>query len=200
MIARSLVTIVLVATSQSMAANADSTTLRFECVPAPDMSARVAHYPANRPPLQPSPLIRLPLGSVQARGWLQHQLDLMAEGQVGQLSEISRFLTADSGWLGGEERGWEEAGEAYAKWFWKRLTKLEERLADREFLCADRFTVADVCCGFALILAESVGLDEDVPDNLKSGVSKACRYDPHLNPSYQQLSALYQVAVIPARP
>lgn len=39
-----------------------------------------------------------------------------------------------------------------------------------------------------------------VPDNLKSGVSKACRYDPHLNPSYQQLSAHYQVAVIPARP
>ena len=39
-----------------------------------------------------------------------------------------------------------------------------------------------------------------VPDNLKSGVSKACRYDPHLNPSYQQLSAHYQVAVIPTRP
>jgi transposase len=39
-----------------------------------------------------------------------------------------------------------------------------------------------------------------VPDNLKSGVSKACRYDPHLNPSYQQLASHYQVAVIPARP
>lgn len=39
-----------------------------------------------------------------------------------------------------------------------------------------------------------------VPDNLKSGVSKACRYDPELNPSYQQLAAHYQVAVMPARP
>ncbi|RAY95964.1 IS21 family transposase [Enterobacter cloacae] len=38
-----------------------------------------------------------------------------------------------------------------------------------------------------------------VPDNLKSGVSKACRYDPELNPSYQQLAEHYQVAVIPAR-
>lgn len=38
------------------------------------------------------------------------------------------------------------------------------------------------------------------PDNLKSGVSKACRYDPHLNPCYQQLASHYQVAVIPARP
>ena len=39
-----------------------------------------------------------------------------------------------------------------------------------------------------------------VPDNLKSGVSKSCRYDPELNPSYQQLAAPYQVAVLPARP
>ena len=39
-----------------------------------------------------------------------------------------------------------------------------------------------------------------IPDNLKSGVSKACRYDPELNPSYQQLAEHYQVAVVPARP
>jgi len=39
-----------------------------------------------------------------------------------------------------------------------------------------------------------------VPDNLRSGVSKACRYDPDLNPSYQQWAEHYQVAVIPARP
>ena len=39
-----------------------------------------------------------------------------------------------------------------------------------------------------------------VPDNLKSGVSKACRYDPDLNPSYQQLAAHYGVALVPARP
>jgi len=39
-----------------------------------------------------------------------------------------------------------------------------------------------------------------VPDNLKSGVNKACRYDPELNPSYQQLAAHYAVAVMPARP
>lgn len=39
-----------------------------------------------------------------------------------------------------------------------------------------------------------------VPDNLKSSVSKACRYDPDINPSYQQLSAHYGVAIMPARP
>lgn len=39
-----------------------------------------------------------------------------------------------------------------------------------------------------------------IPDNLRSGVSKACRYDPQLNPSYQQLAEHYQLAVLPARP
>jgi transposase len=39
-----------------------------------------------------------------------------------------------------------------------------------------------------------------IPDNLRSGVSKACRYDPELNPSYQQLAEHYQLAVVPARP
>jgi transposase len=38
-----------------------------------------------------------------------------------------------------------------------------------------------------------------VPDNLRSGVSRACRYEPDLNPSYQQWADHYGVAVIPAR-
>lgn len=39
-----------------------------------------------------------------------------------------------------------------------------------------------------------------VPDNLKSGVSKAHRYEPDINPAYQQLASHYGVAVVPARP
>jgi glutathione S-transferase len=67
-----------------------------------------------------------------------------------------------------KDKGLEEAGHAYAKWFHKRLVKVEERLKDREFLCADRFTVADICVGYAMVLAESVGLDEGVPESLKA--------------------------------
>jgi glutathione S-transferase len=58
------------------------------------------------------------------------------------------------------DKGFEEAGHAYAKWFGKRLIKVETRLADREFLCADRFTVADICVGYALYLANRIGLAE----------------------------------------
>ncbi len=38
-----------------------------------------------------------------------------------------------------------------------------------------------------------------VPDNLKSAISKSCRYEPELNPSYQDMAEHYEVAVIPAR-
>ena len=39
-----------------------------------------------------------------------------------------------------------------------------------------------------------------VPDNLKSGVSKACKYEPELNPTYADLAEHYGCAVLPARP
>lgn len=38
-----------------------------------------------------------------------------------------------------------------------------------------------------------------VPDNLKSGVKSACRYEPELNPAYADLARHYNVAVLPAR-
>ena len=39
-----------------------------------------------------------------------------------------------------------------------------------------------------------------VPDNLRSGVTKACRYDPVANPSYVQWANHYGTVIIPARP
>jgi transposase len=39
-----------------------------------------------------------------------------------------------------------------------------------------------------------------VPDNPKTSVSKACRYEPDLNRTYQEMAAHYGIAVVPARP
>ena len=39
-----------------------------------------------------------------------------------------------------------------------------------------------------------------VPDNPRTGVTKACRYEPDLNPTYHDMAAHYAVAVLPARP
>ena len=38
-----------------------------------------------------------------------------------------------------------------------------------------------------------------VPDNLRSGVVKAHRYEPDINPTYQDMASHYGVAVLPAR-
>ena len=39
-----------------------------------------------------------------------------------------------------------------------------------------------------------------VPDNLKSGIQKACRYEPDTNPTYADFIDYYGTAVLPARP
>jgi transposase len=39
-----------------------------------------------------------------------------------------------------------------------------------------------------------------VPDNLKSGITQACYYEPEINPTYADLASHYGVAVLPARP
>ncbi len=38
-----------------------------------------------------------------------------------------------------------------------------------------------------------------VPDNLKSGVNKAHRYEPDLNPTYQDMAGHYGVGFVPKR-
>jgi len=70
------------------------------------------YYPGNRQPLEPSPLIKLPIGAIRPEGWLKKQLELQAEGFHGHLLEISRFLVKENNaWLNPEGKGvngWEE--------------------------------------------------------------------------------------------
>ena len=39
-----------------------------------------------------------------------------------------------------------------------------------------------------------------VPDNLRAGVNKACRYEPEINATYAEMARHYGIAVLPARP
>jgi glutathione S-transferase len=61
------------------------------------------------------------------------------------------------------ERRQPQVAEDYAKWFLARLRAAELRLAEREFLCAGRFTAADISVGYALMLAQSLQLDARFP-------------------------------------
>jgi glutathione S-transferase len=49
----------------------------------------------------------------------------------------------------------------YAKWFFGRLRAVEAAVSGSETLCAGRFTVADISVGYALLLAERIGLAKD---------------------------------------
>jgi glutathione S-transferase len=56
------------------------------------------------------------------------------------------------------------AADDYAKWFLARLRMLDARLAEgREFLCGNRFTIADIAVTYALFLARYVGLADQLP-------------------------------------
>jgi glutathione S-transferase len=60
-----------------------------------------------------------------------------------------------------EERRSPQVTTDYAKWFFGRLRAVEAAVAGCETLCAGRFTVADISVGYALLLAERVGLAKD---------------------------------------
>jgi len=57
------------------------------------------------------------------------------------------------------ERRQPAVAEDYARWFGARLRALESEMTKREYICASRFTAADVSVGYALMLAEFLGLD-----------------------------------------
>ena len=88
------------------------TTTNVSCLEVPALGAggtsQPGRYPQNRAPLASLRLLKLPLGAVRPDGWLRHQLELMADGMVGRLTELSDFLAPGNGWFGGANPGWEE--------------------------------------------------------------------------------------------
>jgi hypothetical protein len=90
----------------------DRGSVQITAVRIPPLAGENAHYVEYRPPLVPNPLIKLPIGSIEPRGWLRTQLELQRDGFIGHLSEISKWCNAEvSAWMspdGQGEYGWEE--------------------------------------------------------------------------------------------
>ncbi|HEY3950327.1 glutathione S-transferase [Phenylobacterium sp.] len=55
----------------------------------------------------------------------------------------------------------EVVADDYAKWFLARLRAVDRVVETDEFLCAGRFTAADISVGYALLLAAQLGLDAE---------------------------------------
>jgi glutathione S-transferase len=51
-----------------------------------------------------------------------------------------------------------QVADDYAKWFLARLRSLERVLTQHDYLAASRFTAADISVGYALLLANHLGL------------------------------------------
>ena len=81
-------------------------------VKLPDTSSRNSFYLFDKAPLQPQYFIKLPVTAVKPGGWLRKQLELQRTGLMGNLGEISIWLSKnDNAWLsktGKGKYGWEE--------------------------------------------------------------------------------------------
>lgn len=98
----SLIAVTLMASA--MAANA-----QVSIVDKPAVGNR-SNYVEFRAPLQPAPLMKLPVGKVQPKGWLRKYLELQKEGLNGQLGTVSSWLDKNNNqWLSDTgDHGWEE--------------------------------------------------------------------------------------------
>ncbi|MDF1601605.1 glutathione S-transferase family protein [Mesorhizobium sp. YIM 152430] len=67
-----------------------------------------------------------------------------------------------------EQRRLPQVADDYERWFLARLRAVDARLAGRDYLCAGRFTAADISVGYALMLAATIGLDAEFSDMLNA--------------------------------
>ncbi len=84
-----------------------------------------------------------------------------------------------------EERRLPQAAQDYRKWYLARLRLLNAHISEREYLCADRFTIADIAIGFALYLGELLKISGDYPTAVQTYLARLKQ-----RPSFQRCIAL----------
>ena len=79
-------------------------------VDTPNRESTNTNYTNFRAPLQQAPLLKLPVGKVQPKGWLRKYLELQRDGLNGQLGTVSAWLDKNNNqWLSNQgDHGWEE--------------------------------------------------------------------------------------------
>ena len=76
-----------------------------------------------------------------------------------------------------EERRLPQAVEDYSIWYLARLRSVESALEDRDYLCAGRFTIADIAVHYALFLGRSLGLDARYKPNCRRYLERLMERD-----------------------
>jgi glutathione S-transferase len=67
-----------------------------------------------------------------------------------------------------EERKQPQVADDYSRWFLARLKAIDAALQQQAFLCAGRFTAADVSVHYALMLASYLGLTMQFPQAVRN--------------------------------
>ena len=99
-------------------------------VEKPATNTRNEHYVSNRAPLQPSVLIKLPVGAIKPEGWLLEYLNRQKKGLTGNLGKISAWLQKkDNAWLSKEGTG---------KWGWEEVPYWLKGYANIGYILNDR--------------------------------------------------------------
>lgn len=114
--------------------------------------------------------------------WL-HMSDATLTFPQTLVLRYSRFESA--------ERLQPQVVEDYGRWFLSRLRAVETAVAQAETLCAGRFTAADVAVGYALLLAQHLGLAE------RFGPATAAYWQRlQARPGYQRAQAAQHAAAL----
>jgi glutathione S-transferase len=83
-----------------------------------------------------------------------------------------------------EERRQPQVAQDYAKWFLARLRTLDARLSEQAHVCGEHFTAADVSVGYALLLAQHLGMAEQFTPGVRAYWDRLQE-----RPGYQQAQA-----------
>ncbi|MEH7308756.1 family 16 glycoside hydrolase [Neobacillus drentensis] len=90
---------------------------------------------ANKNPLKETPFTPLPLGSVEAKGWLLKQLELQRDGATGYAEDLYSELGTNAAWLEGTaaDSDWERP-----VYYLKGLIALAYTLKDEELIATSQ--------------------------------------------------------------
>ena len=99
-------------------------------VDSPNTNSKNSHYISNRVPLQPSKLIKLPIGSIKPEGWLLEYFNRQKNGLTGNLGKISAWLDKkDNAWLSKDGKG---------KWGWEEVPYWLKGYANIGYITEDK--------------------------------------------------------------
>ena len=94
-----------------------------------------------------------------------------------------------------EERRSPQVATDYAKWFLGRLRAVEAATANAETLCAGRFTAADIAIGYALRLADTLGLSKEFGPNVTAYFARLQQRDGYQRALATERAAAQQQGV-----